>query len=138
MNFSQQEKRNASERMQTLFNAINNEMKSSLTYVGSMKKGNRDTITYNNGKFDIDANIELNIDIDEYNAQEIYSDIVQIIKRCLRDHEHYDLKSAKGSKNLIIYLWSENVNYTFDIAIVLTDGSIMKYDPQYDKKFWWD
>lgn len=68
MDFRQQEKRNASERMQTLFNSVNNEIESSLSYVGSMRKGNRNKITYNEGEFDLDADILLNIDIDYYSA----------------------------------------------------------------------
>lgn len=138
MNFSKQEKDNASKRMQTLFNAINNEIKSSLEYVGSMKRGNRNRINYDGG-FDLDADIELNIDIDYYSAQQIYSDIIKIIKNNgLRGHEHYELKSAAVSNNAIIHIWSENANYTFDVAIKTTSGYTLKYNNNYSQIFYWE
>ncbi len=122
MSFPKQEKLNASERMKTLFHAINNEISSSLEYTGSMRKGNRDNINYEQGEFDIDADIILNININDYSAQIIFEQIHKIIKRSIRHHEHIKLKSVTGSNTLIIHIWSDNARYTFDVAIKTSNG----------------
>lgn len=137
MNFSKQEKLNASNRAQTLFKAINNEMKSSLHYTGSMQKGNRNRISYDeNRSFDIDADILLKLDVNSVNAQIVYGEIIQIIKRCKRHHESTKLKSAKGSNNAIIHIKSQTAPYTFDIAIKTSKGYVMRHDKDRNHFYW--
>ncbi len=136
MSFPKQEKLNASGRMATLFNAINNELKSSLHYTGSMKKGNRDRINHNNGEFDIDADIFLNIDTNIVDAQKTYSDIKTLIKRNKRHHETIKLISAKNSENAIIHIKSQTAKYTFDIAIKTYDGCTLRFSSSNNKFYW--
>ncbi len=137
MSFSKQEKLNASNRMQTLFNAINNEIKSSLHYTGSMQKGNRNRISYDeNRSFDVDADILLRLDVNRVNAQIAYGEIIKIIKRCIRHPESIKLKSARGSNNAIIHIKSQTAPYTFDIAIKTSKGYVMRYDKDRNIFYW--
>ena len=127
--FSKQQKTNASQRMQRLINAINNEINNtSFGYIGSMQRGNRDRITVTDGAFDVDVDIFVPSNFTDVNAQKIYSEIKQIIKNCLRDGEQVMLKhSNDGSEKAIIHIYSNNANYSFDLAIKTHNNYLLSH-----------
>ena len=125
---SAQQKANASERLGTLFNSINNEIKTSFQYIGSMRRGEGKNPSLDiNGNFDIDADIKINLKRTT-SAQETYSDFITIIKRSLRSDERMTTKTNTLGY-VIISIWSTNnqVDYSFDLAIKDENrGSITK------------